>query len=572
MNPEHDDPTPRPYTARPLTGDDGALADVLLTFGPRSWPLLGGAGAAMELRAVEGFDPGAGRLPVLLGSGLGAALARVLELWAGPVAVVDREAPILELTGVRRGPGADPRVLWVDDPTPEAALRVLSRWQMEHGGRPFAPLALPVYRRIDRDHYAAVEQALAASRKADFWARARYPKFVSWPPRVLYLTSDYFLLGELVRASERLGAPHRFVNIGARETGRAEFVERLLHEVVTFRPDFVFTINHLGVDREGVLVDLLERLRIPLASWFVDNPHLILYLYNKLQSPWTAIFTWDTDNIASLTARGFPHVRYLPLATDATRFAPVAAPPGPHPWRARVSFVGNSMTTKVGKRMQAGRFPREMLRTYKAVAAGFSAGSERSVSEFLRRAHPDLARVFDAFESDERRLCYETMITWEATRQYRKGCIQGLLGFDPLIAGDRGWLRTFPGRGDTWRWHKELNYYEELPLFYTLSEINFNCTSQQMKGAVNQRVFDVPAAGAFVLTDHRQQMEDLFEPGREVAFFRDPAEVPELVRRYLDHPAERERIVAAARRRILAEHTYEHRLDTLFRAMRELYG
>jgi spore maturation protein CgeB len=67
-------------------------------------------------------------------------------------------------------------------------------------------------------------------------------------------------------------------------------------------------------------------------------------------------------------------------------------------------------------------------------------------------------------------------------------------------------------------------------------------------------------------------MEDLFEPGREVAFFRDPAEVPELVRRYLDHPAERERIVAAARRRILAEHTYEHRLDTLFRAMRELYG
>jgi spore maturation protein CgeB len=128
------------------------------------------------------------------------------------------------------------------------------------------------------------------------------------------------------------------------------------------------------------------------------------------------------------------------------------------------------MTTKVGKRMKAGRFPRELLRTYKAVAAGFRAGRERSVSAFLRRAHPDLARVFDAFESDERRLCYETMITWEATRQYRKGCIQGLLGFDPLIAGDRGWLRTFPGAGRTWRWHKELNYYEELPQFYALSE------------------------------------------------------------------------------------------------------
>jgi len=550
--------------------DGGVLADVRLDLADgRSWHLLGRSGAALEERAADAFQ-GAG-LPVLLGAGLGHALARLLENWDGPVAVVDKEQAILDVTGVRERL-EDDRVLWVDEDDAQAALHALSKWQMKHGGKPFAALPLSVYLRLDRDHYGTVAQHLKASQEYDFWARARYAKFTSDPPRVLYLTSDYFLLGELVRASERLGAPHFFLNIGSKETGCTEFVEQLLKAVVEFKPDFVFTINHLGVDREGVLMDLLERLELPLASWFVDNPHLILYLYGRLVSPWTAIFTWDTDNIASLKEAGFERVRYLPLATDHTRFRPRNDLPAEHPWRSRVSFVGNSMIYKVAKRMKAGRFPASLLRGYKAAAAGFRDSSERSVGTFLRRERPDLAGHFDALPDNEDRLGYETMLTWEATRQYRRSCVEAILPFDPLIVGDRGWTKTFPGEGRTWRWHHELNYYDDLPVFYPLSEVNFNCTSQQMKGAVNQRVFDVPAAGAFVLTDHREQMEDLFEPGKEIVSYNDPAEAGDMVRHYLAHPAERERISAAARKRILAEHTYEHRLKTLFAAMREMYG
>lgn len=63
----------------------------------------------------------------------------------------------------------------------------------------------------------------------------------------------------------------------------------------------------------------------------------------------------------------------------------------------------------------------------------------------------------------------------------------------------------------------------------------------QMKGAVNQRVFDVPAAGAFVLTDWREQMDELFEPGKEIVCYREPGEVPELIRWWLAHPDARRR-------------------------------
>ena len=93
-----------------------------------------------------------------------------------------------------------------------------------------------------------------------------------------------------------------------------------------------------------------------------------------------------------------------------------------------------------------------------------------------------------------------------------------------------------------------------------------------MKGAVNQRVFDVPATASFIITDWREQIENLFEPGKEVICYTSPQEAEVLIRRYLASPAERKAISKAARRRILAEHTYEHRVRSLAHTMQSVFG
>lgn len=126
--------------------------------------------------------------------------------------------------------------------------------------------------------------------------------------------------------------------------------------MVSFKPDCCITLNHMGVDVEGVLMDLLARLQLPLASWFVDNPHLIIHLYSRCVSPWTALFTWDADNIESLRRTGFEHVFYLPLGTDPDRFHPSRAAV-PDAWKADISFVGNSMLYKVGGRLEKRTLP-----------------------------------------------------------------------------------------------------------------------------------------------------------------------------------------------------------------------
>jgi spore maturation protein CgeB len=71
------------------------------------------------------------------------------------------------------------------------------------------------------------------------------------------------------------------------------------------------------------------------------------------------------------------------------------------------------------------------------------------------------------------------------------------------------------------------------------------------------RVFEAAGAGACLITDAWDGIEQFLEPGVEVLVARDGAEVAALLR---DLDRDRARAVGrAARRRVLAEHTYAHR-------------
>lgn len=549
--------------------------DVIACVAGRRFAMLAPGGPEREKASVEGIAPEQWResLPVLLGAGMGHALHLLLEKSDGPIAVVEKEESLQRITGVLAGlPEAlRQRVLLVSAVCLQDALKELTHWQMRHGGKRLLPVALPFYLRLDRAYYGGLRDKLVASAHCDFWGRVVQPRFRSAKPRVLLLTSKYFLMGELEGACRKLGLEHKLLTLAGDSLAHTDFVQRLLEAVLAFKPDCCITLNHMGVDVEGVLMDLLARLELPLASWFVDNPHLIIHLYSRCLSPWTALFTWDADNLESLRRAGFEHVFYLPLGTDPQRFAPQRAASVPEAWKADVSFVGNSMLYKVGGRLKNGRFPRGLLLPFRAVSRAFVDSEQRSVSDFLRESFPEVFAQYAALPDNEARLAYETAVTWQATRLYRNGCVRRLLPFTPLIVGDSGWKIEFRHEAAQPRYLDALSYYSQLPLFYAHSAINFNCTSKQMKGAVNQRVFDVPAAGGFVLTDWRPQMEQLFEP-HEMACYREPQEIPDLTRHYLSHPDQRRRLTAAARKRVLSCHTWEHRLQEMLEHMRQVYG
>ena len=204
------------------------------------------------------------------------------------------------------------------------------------------------------------------------------------------------------------------------------------------------------------------------------------------------------------------------------------------------------------------------------LATEFGERSELSVEEFLRNSYPELLEKMEKFPTDEHKLSFEVLITREATLRYRLSCVRELLPFNPLIVGDAGWHELLNEGG--WRYLDSLDYYNDLPGFYPMSKVGFNCTSRQMKGAVNQRVFDIPACGGFVFTDYREQMEAIFEPDSEIISYNDISEIGPLLEKWLADDAGRAKVTAAARKRIMAEHTYEHRISSLVEKMRQTFG
>jgi hypothetical protein len=71
-------------------------------------------------------------------------------------------------------------------------------------------------------------------------------------------------------------------------------------------------------------------------------------------------------------------------------------------------------------------------------------------------------------------------------------------------------------------------------------------------------LFDFLAAGAFVLTNYFDEVEQYFVFDREIAGFGSTPDLLHKIRYYLDHPDRAEAIRSAGRRRVLEEHTWPH--------------
>ncbi|WP_461209462.1 CgeB family protein [Desulfocurvus sp. DL9XJH121] len=110
---------------------------------------------------------------------------------------------------------------------------------------------------------------------------------------------------------------------------------------------------------------------------------------------------------------------------------------------------------------------------------------------------------------------------------------------------------------------------EECVKIFNASRINLNLHSS-VRGDelvprgdfVNPRTFELAACGAFQLVDRRDLMDDLFHSD-ELATFTSMAELTEKIDYFLAHPEEREEYSRRARERVLAEHTYAHRMQAL---------
>ena len=82
----------------------------------------------------------------------------------------------------------------------------------------------------------------------------------------------------------------------------------------------------------------------------------------------------------------------------------------------------------------------------------------------------------------------------------------------------------------------------------------------QIKG----RTFEVPGCGGFLLTDSVPYLEHYFEPGREVGVYDGADDLVGQITYWLEHDEERAAVAEAGYRRVMVEHTYDRRFESIF--------
>ncbi len=131
----------------------------------------------------------------------------------------------------------------------------------------------------------------------------------------------------------------------------------------------------------------------------------------------------------------------------------------------------------------------------------------------------------------------------------------------PMALYGPGWRRRSATHHEV---HARLVGTRELAQIYRsyLAVLNVRNEHNVLAG-LNQRHFDPYLAATPVLADDQPDLAGCFEIGREVLMYRDAAELNELYARLQHEPGYAAAIGARGRRRVLAEHTYAHRLETL---------
>jgi spore maturation protein CgeB len=81
--------------------------------------------------------------------------------------------------------------------------------------------------------------------------------------------------------------------------------------------------------------------------------------------------------------------------------------------------------------------------------------------------------------------------------------------------------------------------------------------------ANNMRLYEATGVGTLLITDYKDNLQNLFEIGKEVVAYRNKYEAVELINYYMNNPEEASLIACAGQARTLYEHSYKSRMNEL---------
>ncbi len=354
------------------------------------------------------------------------------------------------------------------------------------------------------------------------------------------------------------------------------FIER----VMKFGPHFFITVNGQGFDPSNIILGLAESEGVPVVSWFIDTPTAFFPQMLPPSFDRHLVLCYDTTHIQIVREMGYTEVEHLPLAALMQKFP---TPSDGFVPDIPVGYLGRlqtRLTTTIKPRIDEAL--QKAWPDQKNIIDNVYSLIDKAVDVFSQF---DAPRQFvgDWFENEARKMLENPQplftpippyiapihyisfyINHAASAESRKNLAQTLQPLGLEVWGEPEWRAVLP--------EAQCHFgkkYEDIYRVYHRCKVNLSISHRQNLGSVTLRIFDVPASGSFLLTDWRPCMADLFEPGEELIAFHSLDEAKELVEKYARDDAARQQVINAARRRVLKEHTFAHRVESIAKMIQE---
>jgi len=154
--------------------------------------------------------------------------------------------------------------------------------------------------------------------------------------------------------------------------------------------------------------------------------------------------------------------------------------------------------------------------------------------------------------------------------EVREKLLKQLKQFNPAIAGP-SWNKTIK---ELKPFVKKSKYFSirDLVRFFNQSKINLNIYYYHTQNSnvvephnriPQSRTFELPASKSFQICENLRDIPTYFEPDKEIVLYDNIDDLKKKISYYLENPSERIKIVEAAYRRIVKEHTLVHRMKTM---------
>ena len=147
--------------------------------------------------------------------------------------------------------------------------------------------------------------------------------------------------------------------------------------------------------------------------------------------------------------------------------------------------------------------------------------------------------------------------------------LESLKHYNLGVYGD-GWSRYYLSNGKSIpSYYKGKAMGDKVLKLYLSSKIVLNIHDPEAKEGLNTRTFDILASGASEMVDSKKNLAMHFKIGKEIITFKDNLELLSTVEYYLKNHELLIEISNKGRRRVLDEHTWVHRVNSIINTIKE---